>query len=98
MAAVAREILFTARTTDGSSATMTVTPGFKDLTLIVTGTPNGATMTLNASHDNTNWVAVGATTTVTANCHINFQSAAPYLRATISSAGASTSWNVWVGS
>lgn len=98
MAAVAREVLFTARTTDASSSTMTMVPGFRDYTYIVTGTFNGATMTLQASHDNTNWVAVGSSTTVTAVACVNFQTAAPYIRATQSASGGSTSLNVWVGS
>lgn len=93
-----RNLLFAARTTDGNSSTATMTPGLKDYTLLVTGTFDGATVTLQASQDNSTWAAVGATTTVTAASHVNFYSAVQYFRAVVSSAGASTSLNVWIGS
>lgn len=96
MAAVDRMVFWTARTTDATSATMTTIPGYNDYTLVVTGVPNGATVTLQASADNSTFVAIGTSTTVTTATHVNFQTATPYIRAVISGSGGSTSLTVAV--
>ena len=98
MANQSRTALFVARTTDGNSASIALFPGFRDYTLLVTGTFDGATVTIQGSHDNTTFAALGSSTTVTTVGQVNFQTAVPFIRANISNDGASTNLNVWVGS
>lgn len=89
--------LFTARTTDGSSDGSYGAPDFNRARMIVAwGTWDGATLTMEVSVDDTTWVALedGAFTVDTAKTML--LPASVQLRATVASAGGSTSLNCWV--
>ena len=94
MATVERVTFFTARTSYGSSSVVQLKPGYRDYTLLVTGVFNGATVTLEGSSDNSTFSALGSSTTVTVVGQVNFQTAVPYLRATVSAVGGSTSLTI----
>ena len=96
MAQVDRAVLYSARTTDGTSSSIALKPGFRDYTLWVSGVPNGATVTIQGSHDDSLYAALSSATTVTAVGQVNFLTAVPYLRCVISASGGSTSLTVCI--
>jgi hypothetical protein len=87
--------IFTARTTDGSSASFE--SNGRVVTVVVNGTFDGATVTIEVSPNlGTTWIPT--TVTFTSAGVQNFVSGVGFShRATVSSAGASTSLNTWIG-
>lgn len=64
---------------------------YKPFTLLITGTMGSATLTINVSNDNANWVQAYQTTTVGGTL---FESTARWVQAVISGAGGGTSLTV----
>lgn len=89
--------LFSSQTANGQSETITWHGGTG--TLVVAGTFDGATVSLQCSPDNgTTWIAVGTDSTLTAAGVAVFQlSPGNLLRLDLSIAGASTSITAWLG-
>jgi len=86
--------LLTAADADGSSGTFALNGS---VSVVVSGTWNGATITTQVSPDGgTTWVAAGSTTTFTANGHAVLEGYGLIGRLTISSAG-TTELNAWIG-
>lgn len=85
--------LMSAKTTNGDSTVLHFNPKNRDyraLTLSIWGTWDGATVTIYGSHDGTTYKAVnsGAFTT---DWFDNLEYYFPYIKLTVSSAGATTS-------
>lgn len=89
-----REVLFTARTTNGNSSTMELLAGYRDYTMLITGVVDTATITLQGSIDNSTFATLSAATTGTALGQINFATSIPYLRVAITGVGALTLLNI----
>lgn len=93
-------ILFENQTGNGNSPSYTVDPpnhNHISFTLMVAGTMDGATVKVQASADEINWVDIPLATVSTATTY-NFEINTVAVRAVLSSAGASTDVHVAIQS
>lgn len=85
--------LLNARTTDGSGTPLELKRALhvpREGSLFIFGTFNGCTVTIQDSMDGSTWFDIPSGA-FTAKARVNYQTHAKYVRATVSSAGASTS-------
>lgn len=68
--------LFTGVTANGATAAVTLPGVLKDFTVLAYGTWGGGTLTIEISHDNSNWVSAGSNSILTANGGTNIHLAA----------------------
>lgn len=90
--------LMSAKTDNGDSNIMNFKPKNKEyraMTLSIWGTWDGATVTMNGSHDGTTYKPIDSGA-FTDDFFDNIEYYFPYLKLTISSAGASTSLNAHI--
>tara|TARA_R110002020_G_scaffold132746_7_gene296363 strand:+ start:5646 stop:5936 length:291 start_codon:yes stop_codon:yes gene_type:complete len=88
--------LFTNQTANGSSIAAQASKT-QFMTLFIDGTWDGATVIMEVSPDNTNWIAVRNNASWTDSGADNFYAnEGVWMRLTVSGAGASTDLNAWL--